>query len=53
MRPYLGWKESEKARERDRKLIGEEMYQDIMILNECDRAAHMLFAFQRIMMQEN
>lgn len=40
MRPYLGWKESEKARERDRKLIGDEMYQDIMILNECDRAAH-------------
>ena len=40
MRPYLGWKESEKARGRDRKLIGEEMYQDIMILNECDRAAH-------------
>lgn len=40
MRPYLGWKESEKARERDRKLIGEEMYQDILILNECDRAAH-------------
>lgn len=40
MRPYLGWKESEKARECDRKLIGEEMYQDIMILNECDRAAH-------------
>lgn len=40
MRPYLGWKESEKARERDKKLIGDEMYQDIMILNECDRAAH-------------
>ena len=40
MRPYLGWKESEKARGRDRKLVGEEMYQDIMILNECDRAAH-------------
>ena len=40
MRPYLGWKESEKARGRDRKLIGDEMYQDIMILNECDRAAH-------------
>lgn len=40
MRPYLGWKESEKARGRDKKLIGNEMYQDIMILNECDRAAH-------------
>lgn len=40
MRPYLGWAESEKSKKRDRKLIGEEMYQDIMILNECDRAAH-------------
>ena len=40
MRPYLGWKESEKARERDKRLIGEDMYQDIMIMHECDRAAH-------------
>lgn len=40
MRPYLGWKESEKAKERDKRLIGEKMYQDILIMNECDRAAH-------------
>lgn len=40
MHPYLAWKESEKARERDKRLIGEDMYQDIMIMHECDRAAH-------------
>ena len=40
MRPHTAWKQSEKSRERDRKLIGEKMYEDIMILNECDRAAH-------------
>ena len=40
MRPYLGWKQSEKSRKRDRKLIGEEMYQNIMLLHEADVAAH-------------
>ena len=40
MRPYLAWSKSEKSRERDRKLIGEEMYQDIMLLHEADVAAH-------------
>ena len=40
MHPYLAWKESEKARERDKRLIGEKMYQDILIMHECDRAAH-------------
>lgn len=40
MRPYLGWKQSERAKERDKKLIGEKMYEDIMILHEADLAAH-------------
>lgn len=40
MRPYLGWKQSEKAKERDKKLIGEMMYEDIMILHKADLAAH-------------
>ena len=40
MRPYLGWKQSEKAKERDKKLIGKMMYEDIMILHEADLAAH-------------
>lgn len=40
MRPHTAWKHSEKSRERDRKLIGEEMYQDIMLLHEADLSAH-------------
>lgn len=40
MRPYTAWKQSEKSRKRDRKLIGEEMYQNIMLLHEADVAAH-------------
>ncbi|PWM20004.1 MAG: hypothetical protein DBX97_04235 [Collinsella tanakaei] len=40
MRPHTAWKESEKARERDHKLVGERMYQDIMLLHEADLAAH-------------
>ena len=40
MRPHTAWKQSDKARERDRKLIGEAMYQDIMLLHEADLSAH-------------
>lgn len=40
MRPHTAWKQSEKARERDKMLIGEGMYQDIMLLHEADLAAH-------------
>lgn len=40
MRPHTAWKQSEKARERDKKLIGEDMYNDIMLLHEADLAAH-------------
>ena len=40
MHPYLGWKQSEKAKERDKRLIGEKMYKDIMILHEADLASH-------------
>lgn len=40
MRPHTAWKQSEKAKERDRKLIGEEMYNDIMLLHEADLEAH-------------
>lgn len=36
MRPLVAWKNSEKARERDRKRIGEELYADILTLNEAD-----------------
>ena len=40
MTPYLGWKESEKAKERDKQMIGEAMYEDIMILHQADKMAH-------------
>ena len=40
MRPNTAWKQSDKAKERDRKLIGDEMYQDIMRLHEADLASH-------------
>lgn len=40
MRPHTAWKQSDNSRERDRKLIGEEMYHDIMLLHEADLAAH-------------
>lgn len=40
MRPHTAWKQSEKARKRDKSLIGEKMYQDIMLLHEADLSAH-------------
>ena len=40
MRPHTAWAQSTKSRERDRKLLGEEMYQDIMLLHEADLSAH-------------
>jgi hypothetical protein len=40
MHPYLAWKQSEKAKERDKRLLGEKMFNDIMLLHEADLAAH-------------
>lgn len=40
MRPLTAWKNSEKSCARDRKLIGEDMYNDIMLLHKADLAAH-------------
>ena len=39
MHPFLQWRQSEKARERDKKFLGEEMYNDIMELHRADLAA--------------
>lgn len=36
MRPYLSWKQSEKAKEKDRRLFGEDIIRDVEILHECD-----------------
>lgn len=40
MHPYLSWKQSEKAKLKDKARIGNEMYNDIMKLHEADVKAH-------------
>ena len=40
MHPYIAWKDSEKAKNRYQKLLGEELFDEIMILHEADVAAH-------------
>lgn len=40
MRPYLAWNQSEKAMQKDRKLLGERLFNDISMLHEADVAAH-------------
>lgn len=40
MHPYGAWKQSEKAMERDKRLIGDELFHDIMLLHEADLWAH-------------
>lgn len=40
MRPYLAWKQSEKAMQKDRRLLGEELFNDICLLHEADKEAH-------------
>ena len=40
MRAYLAWEHSEKAMQKDRKLLGEALFNDICLLHEADLAAH-------------
>lgn len=40
MRPYLAWKQSERAMQKDRKLLGETLFNDICLLHEADVHAH-------------
>lgn len=40
MRPYTAWEKSEKAREKDRRLLGETLFNDICLLNKADIYAH-------------
>lgn len=40
MRPYLAWKQSEKAMQKDRNLLGESLFHDILLLHNADKAAH-------------
>ena len=40
MRPFTGWKQSYKAMNRDRKLMSEQTFQNILLLYEADRSSH-------------
>lgn len=40
MSPYTAWSQSEKAMVKDRMLLGEDLFNDIMILHESDVKAH-------------
>lgn len=40
MRPYLAWERSEKAMQKDRKLLGETLFNDICLLHEADMYSH-------------
>ena len=40
MRPYLAWDVSEKAKQKDRKLLGEHLFNDICLLHAADVSAH-------------
>ena len=40
MRPYLAWEQSEKSMQKDKKLLGETLFNDIMLLHEADLYAH-------------
>jgi hypothetical protein len=40
MHPYLSWKQSERPKEKDKRIIGSDMYDDILLLHDADVAAH-------------
>lgn len=40
MRPFLAWKQSDKAKEKDRRLYGDDIIKQVDIIHECDIAAH-------------
>lgn len=40
MHPYVQWKDSEKRLNKDKELLGEELFNDIMILHKADVEAH-------------
>lgn len=40
MRPHMAWKQSEKAERKDREVMGEQMYRDVLRLHEADLSAH-------------
>ena len=40
MRPFLAWDKSEKSKEKDRRLFGDDIISNIGLIHKCDLAAH-------------
>lgn len=40
MHPYMSWKQSDKSRKRDMDLLGEKLFNDVLLLHEADLYAH-------------
>lgn len=40
MKPYRSWEQSEKSKQRDITLLGEDLYNKIMLIHEADISAH-------------
>lgn len=40
MDPYLSWKTSEKAKNKDKKILGGTLFNDVLLLHEADVSAH-------------
>lgn len=40
MTPYMAWRQSEKAKQRDKLLLGEELFNNIYLLHQADKEAH-------------
>ena len=40
MTPYMAWRQSEKAKDRDKRILGKLLFDDICLLHEADKSAH-------------
>lgn len=40
MTPYMAWRQSEKAKQRNKLLLGEELFNNIYLLHQADKEAH-------------
>ena len=40
MTPYMAWRQSEKTKQRDKLLLGEELFNNIYLLHQADKEAH-------------
>jgi hypothetical protein len=40
MKPFMAWRQSQKSVNRDKSVMGQDMYDDVMLLHAADRYAH-------------